>query len=166
MVIPYRFSSKTSIIPYLPVYRSIFKTLLQAHRQLFQHLQLQVLRLRHLHLLTFLIFPLLSGRINALLLIIFLDLFPMKSLSAGFASLLFSVLSFCIQVIWENCVNLFLANRHGWGDVALVSHRTWNLVTTLLNASIVGCCYVSTVKYKADRLVDCYKTCFVAKGFS
>ena len=48
----------------------------------------------------------------------------------------------------------------------LHDNGTWELVSLLLRQSLVGCCWVLTVKYLPNGTVKCYKAHLVAKGYS
>uniref|UniRef100_A0A2N9IHL0 Reverse transcriptase Ty1/copia-type domain-containing protein n=1 Tax=Fagus sylvatica TaxID=28930 RepID=A0A2N9IHL0_FAGSY len=45
-------------------------------------------------------------------------------------------------------------------------NHTWDLIPKPARTSIVGCCWVFTVKQNPDSIVDCLKACLVAKGFT
>lgn len=47
----------------------------------------------------------------------------------------------------------------------LISRETWNLITLSVDACIIGCCWVYSVKYKPNYSIDRYKSRLVAKGF-
>ena len=49
---------------------------------------------------------------------------------------------------------------------ALVSRKTWELVSTLTDAVVVGCRWVDSLKYYLDGLVDRYKGRLVAKCYT
>ncbi|XP_049934544.1 retrovirus-related Pol polyprotein from transposon RE1 isoform X1 [Nymphaea colorata] len=49
---------------------------------------------------------------------------------------------------------------------ALQSRGTWTLVTPSVDAAIVGCRWVFTIKYRADGSIDRYKARLVAKGYT
>ena len=48
---------------------------------------------------------------------------------------------------------------------ALVSRGTWTLVPRLVDANIVTCKWVFTIKYHPDGTIACYKARLVARGF-
>ena len=48
----------------------------------------------------------------------------------------------------------------------LRSHGTWNLAPRPVNASVVGCRLVYTIKYTPCSSVDRYKARLVARGFT
>lgn len=48
---------------------------------------------------------------------------------------------------------------------ALLQNGTWELVKLPQGKTIIGYKWVSCVKLKADRTLDKYKACLVAKGF-
>lgn len=48
---------------------------------------------------------------------------------------------------------------------ALLSNRTWELVPSSPEQNVVGYKWVFKIKKWADGLLECYKACFVAKGF-
>ena len=49
---------------------------------------------------------------------------------------------------------------------ALTSRGTWELVSALTDAMIVGCHWVFTLKYHPDGFVDRYKVRLVANGYT
>lgn len=49
---------------------------------------------------------------------------------------------------------------------ALKKNKTWDLVELPKGKSPVGCKWVFTVKYKADRSLERYKARLVAKGYT
>ena len=49
---------------------------------------------------------------------------------------------------------------------ALISNKTWELVTLPQNKRPVGCKWVYTIKYNADGSLERYKAWLVAKGYT
>ena len=49
---------------------------------------------------------------------------------------------------------------------ALTKNGIWEIVNQPSGKSLVGCKWVFTVKYKANDIVECYKTRLVAKGYT
>jgi len=49
---------------------------------------------------------------------------------------------------------------------ALASRGTWEFVSALKDAVVVGCCWVFTLKYRPDGYVDKYKVRLVTKGYT
>ena len=49
---------------------------------------------------------------------------------------------------------------------ALVSQGTWTLVPRQVDANIITCKWVFTIKYHPDGTIDCHKACLVARGFT
>jgi hypothetical protein len=48
----------------------------------------------------------------------------------------------------------------------LLKTGTWDLVDLPAGKSTIGCKWVYKIKTRSDGTVDCYKACFVAKGFT
>ena len=49
---------------------------------------------------------------------------------------------------------------------ALVSRKTYDLVSTPNEAVVIGCWWVNTLKYRPDGSVDRYKARLVAKSYT
>jgi len=49
---------------------------------------------------------------------------------------------------------------------ALVDNGTWSLAKLPPGRRPIGCRWVSVVKKKKDRSIDCFKACLVAKGYA
>jgi len=49
---------------------------------------------------------------------------------------------------------------------ALISRRTWELVSALTDIVIVGCRWVYTMKYRPDGSIDRYKIRLIAKSYT
>ena len=49
---------------------------------------------------------------------------------------------------------------------ALISRRTWELVSATTNAVIISCRWVFTLKYRPDGSVDRYKARLMAKSYT
>ena len=49
---------------------------------------------------------------------------------------------------------------------AFVSRQTWDLVPTSLGLPVVSYCWIFTVKYRLDGILDRYKARLIAKGFT
>lgn len=49
---------------------------------------------------------------------------------------------------------------------ALQRNATWELVPMPVGKKTLGCCWVFTVKFKADGTIDIYKARLVANGYS
>jgi hypothetical protein len=50
--------------------------------------------------------------------------------------------------------------------IVLEKNHTWELVDLSRGKMIVGCKWVFTMNHKFDGLVDRYKACLVAKGYT
>jgi len=48
----------------------------------------------------------------------------------------------------------------------LVSRGTWDLVSALTGAAVIGCRWVYTLKYRSDSLMDQYRARLVAKSYT
>ena len=49
---------------------------------------------------------------------------------------------------------------------ALTKNHTWDLITLPPGQSVVGCKQIYKIKTRFDGSIECYKVCFVAKGFT
>lgn len=48
----------------------------------------------------------------------------------------------------------------------LISHNTWESVSTPTNTKIVACYWVSTIKYQANETIECYEASSVIRGLT
>jgi hypothetical protein len=93
----------------------------------------------------------------------------------SYAHLSPSLLAFTLSVssmvipksVLELCLFLELENNYGRRDgLALHQNGTWDLVFLPFGKSIVGCCWVYTVKYLPDGSIERLKARLVAKGYT